>query len=189
MLLAPRRDDDEQLVLYGNVCCDASFEDEIESKRFRDRRDRRAQVEMRVADGALTGTARIGRDRYEFRLTSSAEYGRGLTLQDLAGVYTRSASPPGTTMTLRIEADGRLSGSSADGCTYTGIAQVPDATRNMAQLRVQMSSCGSSGLSRRQWNGAYTGLGVLVEDMQRGSIVFYHTLVGPTWFGPLSVER
>ena len=54
----------------------------------------------------------------------------------------------------------------------------------MVQLQIDLANCGSQG-SSKAWNGAYSGLGVLLSD----NAVFYHSVIGPTWFGPQSVER
>lgn len=187
MLLS--REEREQLLLYGNVCCGARFADDIASKGFRDHRNRHAQVVMeKLGTGDLRVVARVGADRYELRLQLSAEYRRALSLEALAGSYAQH-SLSGTTMTLTIQPDGQLSGSNANGCAFSGSATIPDGRRNMARLRMRMSSCGGSRLSEKQWNGAYEGLGLLLRDGDDGSILFYHSVVGPTWFGPLSVER
>ena len=54
----------------------------------------------------------------------------------------------------------------------------------MVELQIDLANCGSRG-SQKAWNGAYAGLGVLLG----GDDIFYHSVIGPTWLGPQSVER
>ena len=87
------------------------------------------------------------------------------------------------TLTVTIESNGTLTGSYSNGCVFNGNASIPDAAHNMVRLQIDLANCGSQG-SSKQWNGAYTGLGLLTGDD-----VFYHSVIGPTWLGPQSVER
>ena len=72
----------------------------------------------------------------------------------------------------------------SSGDTQRSMESIPDASHNMVQLQIDLANCGSQG-SSKQWNGAYTGLGVLLS----GDVTFYHSVIGPTWLGPQSVER
>lgn len=190
-------DDDDRgdFVLYGNLCCAASFDDDVAAKRFSDHRNDAGNVEIALAGGSLVGEIEFRKHEYTVRLTPSAEFSRRLTLQDLVGVYTQSQSMFQTTMTLTIDANGRLTGSSANGCNFDGVVSIPDTERNMVRLQIEMSSCGSSFLSNKQWNGSYQGLGVLLRDAassNNASVrqdIFYHSAIGPTWLGPQSVAR
>ena len=69
---------------------------------------------------------------------------------------------------MTIDADGRLTGSYSNGCVFNGNASIPDASHNMVQLQIDLANCGSQG-SSKQWNGAYSGLGVLLS----GDDVFF----------------
>lgn len=188
-------DDRRDFVLHGNLCCAASFDDDIAGKRFSDHRNEDGKVEIALVGGSLDGEIEFRKNRYTVHLAPSADYGRSLTLQDLAGVYTQSRLLFGTTMTLTIDVNGRLTGSNVNGCTFDGGVSIPNPERNMVRLQVEMSSCGSSGVSEKQWNGSYNGLGLLLRNAvspNNASVrqnVFYHSVVGPTWLGPQSVER
>jgi hypothetical protein len=177
----------EGFVLFGNVCCESSFDDDVTAKEIGETRTRDASVEVEADGGALQGQLRFKDDDYSFTLPPSADYNRAISLADLAGVYTQRQSTlfgEEVTLTVTIEAGGRLTGSYSNGCVFNGSASIPDATHNMAQLQVDLANCGSQG-SSKQWNGEYAGLGVLLA----GDDVFFHSVIGPTWFGPQSVER
>lgn len=200
MVLAADNDDDDgdgdrrDFVLYGNLCCAASFDDDIVGTRFHDRRNEDGKVKIALAGGSLTGEIEFRNNRYTVHLAPSADYGRRLSLQDLAGVYTQSGLTIGTTMTLSIDVNGRLTGSNANGCAFDGGVSIPNPERNMVRLQVAMSGCGSSRFSEKQWNGSYDGLGLLrnAASPNNASVrqdVFYHSMVGPTWQGPQSVGR
>jgi hypothetical protein len=178
--------DDDGFVLFGNVCCDSRFADEVTGKELGETRTRGARVEAEVDDGVLRGEAEFDRDDYSFTLNPSADYDRAVSLALLAGVYTRrenSIFGEEVTLTVTIESNGTLTGSYSNGCVFNGNASIPDAAHNMVRLQIDLANCGSQG-SSKQWNGAYTGLGLLTGDD-----VFYHSVIGPTWLGPQSVER
>jgi hypothetical protein len=185
--------DEPEFVLHGNLCCDSQAEKRIGAHRYLNTRDEEAEIEASLSDGKLEGKFEF-RDRdYEFSFSSLAPYSQPLTLADLAGVYTRTTTGVLTeTLTLTIDANGSIAGSHSNGCLFNGQATIPDSARNMAQLEMQLTNCGSLTSSRR-WNGDYQGLGILLRDSasnptQRDD-VFYHSIVGPTWLGPLSVAR
>lgn len=195
-LMVLRDRDEPEFVVHGNVCCDATAEEEIEGNRYLNTRDEEAEIEVALSDGRLAGELGF-RDRdYEFSLAPLAAYNEPLTLQDLAGVYTRTDASGliPQTMTMTIDPDGRLTGSQSNGCILNGTVSVPDSTRNMVSLEIELSECGGFGSSRR-WNGSYRGLGVLLRDAISPSDgvtredIFYHSIVGPTWLGPQSVGR
>ena len=183
--------DSRQFVLYGNVCCAASFDDDIAGKRFHDEDNEEASVAIGRNGSALNGQLQFRGDDYNLQLTASGEYAEGVTLTELAGVYTRS-SLFGTTLTLSIAGDGSLNGSDSNGCVMNGSVAVIDPARNMVRLRVDMDSCSNRGDSSNEWNGPYSGLGLLLRDSLidgRRTNVLFHSLVGPTWLGPQSVGR
>lgn len=195
MVLSDEDGDHGDFVLYGNLCCAASFDNVVAGKRFSDDRNDQGKIKIALSGDSLIGEIELRKDRYEIRLKPSAEYARPLTLQDLAGVYTQSRLLFATTMTLSIDANGRLTGSNANGCAFNGSVSIPNPQRNMVRMQVEMSSCGSSGFSEKQWNGSYNGLGLLLrnavssQNTTARQDIFYHSVVGPTWLGPQSVER
>lgn len=179
--------DQDSFVLSGNVCCESSFEDKIAGKQLGDTRTRDANFAVALDGAALKGQFKFDRNDYSFTLHPSADYDRAISLAALAGTYSRrenSIFGEEVTLTVTIEGSGRLNGSYSNGCVFSGSASIPDATHNMVQLQIDLANCGSHG-SSKQWNGEYSGLGVLLA----GDDVFYHSVIGPTWFGPQSVER
>jgi hypothetical protein len=120
-------------------------------------------------------------------LNASSDYNRGISLAELAGVYTRRDNTifgEEVTLTVTIESNGQLTGSYSNGCVFNGTAAIPDTSHNMVRLQIDLANCGSQG-SSKAWNGTYLGLGVLLS----GNEIFYHSVIGPTWLGPQSVER
>lgn len=179
--------DDDGFVLFGNVCCESQFEDDVTGKELGETRTRDASIEADLDGGVLEGQLEFDRHDYSFTLSPSADYNRAVSLAALAGVYTRREGTlfgEEVTLTVTIESNGRLTGSYSNGCVFNGNASIPDTAHNMVQLQIDLANCGSHG-SSKQWNGAYAGLGVLLS----GDVVFYHSVIGPTWFGPQSVER
>lgn len=179
--------DDDGFVLFGNVCCGSQFADAVTGKELGETRSRNGSAQAEVDGAVLSGELQFDSEDYSFTLNRSADYDRAVSLATLAGVYTRRTSSifgEEVTLTVTIDANGQLSGSYSNGCVFNGNASIPDATHNMVQLQIDLANCGSQG-SSKQWNGAYTGLGVLLS----GDDVFYHSVIGPTWLGPQSVER
>ena len=179
-------DDDDGFVLFGNVCCESQFEDDVTGKDLGETRTRDARIDARVEGSVLSGELEFHDDDYSFTLNASSDYGRSISLAALAGVYTRRTSSifgEEVTLTVTIDPDGRMTGSYSNGCVFNGNASIPDAGHNMVELEIDLANCGSRG-SSKQWNGTYTGLGLLLGDD-----VFYHSVIGPTWLGPQSVER
>jgi hypothetical protein len=179
--------EDDGFVVSANVCCESQFDDDAIGKELGETGTHDASIEAEVDDGVLSGELRFRREEYRFTLNPSADYDRAVSLAALAGVYTRSTNTilgQQVTLTVTIAADGALTGSYSNGCVFNGNASIPDASHNMVRLQIDLANCGSQG-SSKQWNGAYTGLGVLLS----GDEVFYHSVIGPTWLGPQSVER
>jgi hypothetical protein len=174
-------------VVTTNVCCEAQFEDDATGKNLGETSTRDASVSVAVDGAAISGELQFRGDRYRFTLNAAPDYNRSLSLADLAGVYTRRDDTifgEEVTLTLTIEANGSLTGSYSNGCVFNGTAAIPDAAHNMVQLQIDLANCGSHG-SSKAWNGSYAGLGVLLA----GDDTFYHSVIGPTWLGPQSVER
>lgn len=186
-----------QFVLHGNLCCESRVDGRVDGHRYLDTRERNADLEVVLSGGRLTGKFNF-RDRdYEFSLSPDNVYREALTLQSLAGVYTRTTNQPfgpPTTLTLTVGANGTVTGSHSNGCVFGGSASIPNASRNMVLLNIEVTDCGSFQSSRR-WNGEYRGLGILLRNAASPSDgstredIFYHSLVGPTWFGPFDVGR
>ena len=178
---------EDSFVVSANVCCGTQFEDDVTGKELGETRTRDGDIEVSVNGSALSGELRFHGEDYRFTLNAASDYNRSLSLATLAGVYTlRENTVLGeeVTLTMTIQADGRLNGSYSNECVFNGNASIPDASHNMVQLAIDLANCGSKG-SSKTWNGTYSGLGVLLS----GDSVFYHSVIGPTWLGPQSVER
>jgi hypothetical protein len=187
-----------QLVVHGNVCCQAKVKLDLPARRALDARTDTAKFEAEVEGNTLAGKFKIRGDDYDFELARSARYNDTLALADLAGTFTRSVVVllgPSTTYTVTLDTTGRLIGSHTNGCVYSGAATVPDAPRNIVKLNVQLSNCPSSISGSGSMNGSYSGLGILLRDVAAPSNplmradVLYHSLVGPAWLGSQAVER
>ncbi len=189
---------DSGFVLHGNVCCESELDTNIEAKELGDTRSRNARLRVELDGGALRGEIDFDRNDYEFTLNASSEFNQPLALAELAGTYTRSTLTllgSQTTMTLTIDANGQLNGSHTNGCVFNGSASIPDATRSLVRLQVRLDSCGDTLASSKQWNGEYSGLGILLRDAvspsnpQLREDVFYHSTIGPAWLGPQPVGK
>jgi hypothetical protein len=178
---------DENFVISANVCCESQFDDDATGKVLGETRTRDARIDAEVDGDALRGELRFRGEEYPFTLNRSADYDRGISLATLAGVYTQSTQTilgEQVTLTVTIDASGQLNGSYSNGCVFDGSASIPDSSHNMVRLQIDLANCGSQG-SSKSWNGSYAGLGLLLSQND----VFYHSVIGPTWFGPQSVER
>jgi hypothetical protein len=178
---------DDGFVVFANVCCEAQFENDATGKNLGETNTRDASVTVEVANSVLSGELQFRREQYRFSLNAASDYNRALALADLAGVYTRRDDTifgEEVTLTMTIDANGQLTGSYSNGCVFNGSAAIPDTSHDMVQLQIDLANCGSRG-SQKGWNGAYAGLGVLLA----GDDIFYHSVIGPTWLGPQSVER
>lgn len=179
--------DKDGFVVSANVCCETTFDDDAVGKNLGETSARAASVTVEVANNVLSGELQFRREQYRFSLDVSSDYNRGLSLAQLAGVYTRRDDTifgQEVTLTVTIESNGQLTGSYSNGCVFNGTAAIPDTSHNMVQLQIDLANCGSHG-SQKQWNGEYAGLGVLLA----GDGAFYHSVIGPTWLGPQTVER
>jgi hypothetical protein len=179
--------EDDGFVVSANVCCESQFEDDATGKELGETRTHDASIDAEVSDDALSGELRFRDDEYQFDLSASSDYDRSISLATLAGVYTQRTQTifgEEVTLTVTIDASGQLTGSYSNGCVFNGNASLPDASHNMVRLQIDLANCGSQG-SSKAWNGAYSGLGMLLSD----NAVFYHSVIGPTWLGPQSVER
>jgi hypothetical protein len=94
-------------------------------------------------------------DHGTFSMGMSPMWERPASLDEVAGVYTRSTSS-GYTITMTIGANGELMGSDSKGCVFNGTLSVPDPARNMYAIEATVSSCGSL-------DGNYRGMGALVD--------------------------
>ena len=187
-----------ELVVYGNVCCDSKADLELDSKRYLNDRDSKAKVQLDIKDGPLTGTIKIRNDEYDISLDRSARSDESVTMAGLAGTYSRTTTfflGPSSTYTMTLDPDGRLTGSHTNGCVYNGTATLPDASRNLIRLNVELSNCPRSITGSGSWNGTYTGVGILFKnvaapsDATQRTDVLFHSLVGNTWLGHQPTER
>jgi hypothetical protein len=187
----------DDFLVYGEVCCEATVEAEFGGERYLKTDDESAEIRAELASGRLAGELGFRKREYAFSFAPDAAYSQALTVQELAGVYTRIIPQlfGQQTLTITIDANGRLTGAHSNGCVFNGTATIPDATRNMVRFAVEIDSCGSQFSSSRRWNGAYTGLGLLLRDVpvpgdtaaRENALQF--SLIGPTWFGLLSVGK
>lgn len=181
-----------EFLVWGNVCCENRMESQLKSKSYLSDREHGARFRFRIEGNALEGDLRIRGDDYEFSLDRSPRYDETLTLQDLAGTYTRTtlALFGSSTYTITINPSGQLQGSHTNGCVYNGTVSIADAPRNLARLDVQLSNCPTTITGSGSADGSYTGLGFLARDTpSAGASVFLHSLIGHTWLGHQPVQK
>jgi hypothetical protein len=170
-----------ELVLHGNLCCDSTIRERVTGLRFERTGSESVTLDIELAGGRLVGEFNF-RGRHRFDLAPSSAYSRSLSLQNLAGVYTRSDSLLvfQETLTWTIDPDGSMSGAHSSGCSYSGRISIPNPQRNLARLDVRLTGCRGR---RGAWNGSYQGLAYLQGD------VLHQSLVGPVWTGAQPLER
>lgn len=180
---------DPAFVLHGNICCETQYDDRLTGKRYLVTRNDNARVKLSVSNGLLVGDFEFRRTRYDLSLARAAAYNTPLRLTQVAGVYvqTQSSLLGSSTLTLAVDAGGQVTGSHSNGCAYNGRVSIPDPAHNMLRLEMEISGCRNTLTSASNWNGKYSGLGLLKSSVE--GTVLYHTLVGQTWFGPLSPAR
>lgn len=189
---------DDDFLVYGDACCAASVNQKFDGARYLSSRDEQSDFRAALATGQLTGELEFRNHDYRFALSLHGASSQGVSMQQLAGVYTRTThflGLPLSTLTISINGDGVLTGSHSSGCVLNGSASIPDAARNIVRFDVRMEQCGSQFGSSRSWNGEYTGLGALLRNSpapgNSGSRedTLLLSLVGPTWLGLMSVGR
>ena len=190
LIVSDRRDasSSPEFLVYGNVCCGASIEAELQSTRYLASSAEDARFRATVANDAMSGEVRIRGDDYRFTLTRTARPTAPLTASDLAGTYTLTRTiflGAGTTYTITLDPSGELNGSHTNGCVYRGTAAIADPAYHLVKLDVQLSNCPISLTVGGSTNGSYTGLGVLESDGR----TFLHSLIGPTWLGQQPTMR
>jgi hypothetical protein len=187
-----------EFVVFGNVCCEAKVDTELQSREYLREQVREAKFEAERSGGGLTGKVKIRGDDYDFSLDRSARYDETVTLADLAGTYTRTIRVflgPTSTYTVTLDPSGQLTGSHTNGCVYNGSASLPDAPRNIVKINLELRNCPSSITGSGSMNGSYSGLGVLLRgttapsDATKRADVLFHSVIGRTWLGPQAVER
>jgi hypothetical protein len=187
-----------EFVVYGNVCCTVSVNADLRSKRFFTERENDARFRASVQGSVLSGDLKIRGDDYDFALDRAARYAETLTLQDLAGTYTRTTPAilgRSSTYTVTVDPNGTFTGSHTNGCVYNGTVATPDAPRNLVKVDVTLSNCPSSITGSGSMSGRYSGFGLLardtpsVSDPTQRTELFMHSLVGPTWLGLQYPER
>jgi hypothetical protein len=187
-----------EFVVYGNVCCAASADADLSSKRYFTERENGARFRASVQGNVLSGDLKIRGDDYDFALDRTARYTETLTLQELAGTYTRTSTAffgPSSTYTVTVDPNGTFNGSHTNGCVYNGTVSIPSAPRNLVKVDVVLSNCPSSITGSGSMSGTYSGFGLLardtpsVRDPTQRTELFMHSLVGPTWLGLQYPER
>lgn len=183
-------------VVHGNVCCEASFQGMASAESMGTGIKSTSQVSGSLSSGMLVGTFDFQGTPYSFSLAPNPSYNRALTLQDLAGVYTNLPDLFGgatTTYTIAVSTDGVVTGAHVNGCIYNGAVNIPNTSRNLFRLRMQISNCSTTSLGPR--NGEYSGLGVLRRDVlvfgdpTTLKQIFSYSLIGPVWLGTQAAQR
>lgn len=191
-------EDEDDFIVYGDACCAASVTQKFDGARYLNSRDEKSEFAASSSNGRLTGALEFRKHDYRFSLDMHSAYAQGVSLQSLAGVYTRTTyllGAPLSTLTITIDSDGALTGSHSNGCVLNGSASVPEPTRNIVRFSVRVDSCGTQLGSSRRWNGEYTGLGALLRNSpipgnagaREDTLLL--SLVGPTWLGLMSVGK
>ncbi|HEY4366367.1 MAG TPA: hypothetical protein VGN07_03975 [Steroidobacteraceae bacterium] len=184
-------------VVHGNLCCAAGFRGALNAEPIISGAKSTVQIDGSLSSGMLVGTFDFAGKPYSFSLAPTPTYAETLTMQDLAGVYTRTQvaffGNATTVSTIAVTANGTITGTDAGGCIYNGNVVIPDTSHNMFRLNVQISNCDSTVLSLR--NGEYTGFGMLVRNVATVGAataqtqLFYYSLIGPVWLGPQGLGR
>lgn len=112
-------------------------------------------VEGRELALTVSGTSRDG----ELDTTYAALFERDTGLSDFVASWSQSRG--GRTVTLTVDSGFRLTGSSSDGCSYSGELSLLRSDRNLYRLRLTLENCSPR-------NGDYTGLAFLRPDAGPG---------------------
>lgn len=189
-------------VVYGNVCCGSNYAGQLVGEPLGTADSSASQLSLSlsstVSSQKLVGDLKYAGRTYSLSLSADPNYTQGVTLRDLAGVYTAevSNSAGGITplYTLAITSDGVITGSHVNGCIYNGQVSIPDTSYNMFRVDMQLANCGTANYSWLQ-NGQYSGVGTLLKNVVNPSQpdvprqAFYYSLIGPTWLGPQAVLK
>ena len=186
-------------VVHGNLCCEANFQGTASAEPMGTGIKSTSQIIGGLSSGMLVGTFDFDGRPYSFSLAPNPTYNRALTLQDLAGVYTNTLPDlfggATTTYTIAVSADGVVTGAHVNGCIYNGAVSIPDTSRNLFRLNMQLSNCNTANGSFGPRNGEYSGLGVLYRDAVVATDpttirqIFYYSLIGPVWLGTQGAQR
>jgi hypothetical protein len=95
-----------------------------------------------------------------------------LDTQNLAGVYSIQDMSNSFTGTVTFESDGKIVGSTSDGCTLNGTFWIPNIKFNQAQLDVDVSTCADAGkiTGGLMYNYATGSINVMGSDGYYGNI-------------------
>ncbi|WP_139227091.1 hypothetical protein [Marinobacter pelagius] len=87
-----------------------------------------------------------------------------ISLAELSGSYLMQDTGLVTTQ-ISIDSDGVVTGTDQRGCIFNGLANIPDESVNVFQVRFTAENCGSAGgSSAEQRNGDYSALGTFGGD-------------------------
>jgi hypothetical protein len=146
-------------------------------------------------NGGVSGTVTRGSARYEFTATRDMSEPVLLSNPGLAGVYagnfsSYANSPKGWTLT--IETDGRVTGSDAYGCSWSGSSAFNGINANLFKLTLAASGCAPDPLAPA--NGSYTALGRYFaasasHPRYPGQAYIDFSLVGAKWLGSQQLAR
>jgi hypothetical protein len=111
--------------------------------------------------GSMTGTYSGVGDSGSFSLNYSPLYETPSSLSSLSGTWTGTVlvgSGPTSNITIIIDSNGNLSGSSTAGCVISGNAGIIDSSYNAYIFNLVISNCGAE-------NGTYSGLGAVTSTV------------------------
>jgi len=159
---------DTQLVGNVNVAAD-KFTASL--KEYSDGNAQTSTVELdgtiATKDGAW-GSYTWEQDFGRFVLNYISTYEEPSELSKLEGIWTFSqASSSGLTftLTLTIDPDGTVFGSTTDGCVFNGKFNIIDSQYNIYRLFLETSLCGDL-------DGSYEGLATLDEPLTQRRLMF-----------------
>lgn len=113
----------------------------------------------------------------------------------LSGVYSGTfRSGASTNWTLTIQEDGRITGSDAFGCTWSGTAATSGSGLNAFKLMLEATGCPNSGQANLPVNGNYVAMGRITHadptrTMYPNQNVIDFTIFGPVWLGPQMLAK
>lgn len=111
--------------------------------------------------GSMTGTYSGTGDSGSFSLNYSPLYETPSSLSSLSGTWTGTVivgSGPTSNVTIIIDSNGNLSGSSTAGCVISGNAGIIDSSYNAYIFNLVISNCVAE-------NGTYSGLGAVTSTV------------------------
>jgi hypothetical protein len=149
-----------------------------------------ATITYSFSSGAVNATIEHANKTYAILFQRDRAEPTRISPRALSGVYSGTFGSQGSTnWTLTIQEDGRITGSDAYGCTWTGNAATSGSGLNAFRLTMEATGCPSTGQAFVPVNGSYVAMGRIAQaDPTRtkypGQDVIDFTIVGPVWLGP-----